>query len=117
MKKITMTNLGPDDISIHYTGEQATPVCVLDKACLKYLLSKEYNTEEQTHAQWGDYVMKYVETKGIPNWILFEHGKIVKPYVVLNFETFAWLKEGVGLQLSRVEMQTLDKVRRRWETQ
>lgn len=111
MKKVTMSNLGPDDISIHYVGEQAKPLCILDKACLKYLLSKEYNTEGQTHAQWGDFVMKFVSTEGIPNWILFEHGKIVTPYVVLNKEAFLWLKESVGLQLSRDEQSSLQESR------
>lgn len=117
MKKITMSNLGPDDISIHYVGEQASPLCILDKACLKHLLSFSYGTEGQVYAQWSDFVMKFVMTDGIPNWILFEHGRIVSPFVVLNKEAFLWLKEGVGLQLSRDEQRSLDTIKKNLETE
>lgn len=113
--RVTMTNLGSDDISIHYLGQQASPLCVLDRACLKYFLSKEFDTEGQTHAQWGDFVMKFVLTGGRPNWILFEHGRIVKPLVVFDKEAFLWLKEILGFQLSRQDQRDLEILKKEWE--
>lgn len=115
MKKITISNLGPDFISIHFVGEQARPFCIIDKFFLKMLLSKEYD-EEHPNAEAGNFIMKFVLTETptggkIPNWILFECGRLVTPYVVLDKEAFLWLKESVGLQLSREESRTLQAFR------
>jgi hypothetical protein len=99
MKKITMAWIGNDEISIHYSGEWASPLCILPApAACSFFSKTDWN---ETHITWGDFVM----AKMGRFWVLFAHGELKKPFVVLDKEAFLWIKERLQIKLTLADKE------------
>ncbi|MCK9435055.1 MAG: hypothetical protein M0R32_09630 [Candidatus Cloacimonetes bacterium] len=99
MKKITMEWMGNDEISIHYSGEWAKPFCILPAPAACQFFSK--TDWEEAYTAWGNFVM----AKKGRFWVLFLHGELKNPLVVLDKEAFLWIKERLQIKLTVEDRQ------------
>jgi hypothetical protein len=100
MKKIVMAWLGADEISIHYHEEWAKPFCILPApAACKFFSKTDWG--EEAYTTWGDFVM----AKKGSFWVIFAHGELKNPFVVLDKEAFLWIKERLQIKLTAADRE------------